>query len=253
MRHVRSAMEKIRTLPSVRVQQKRRWAEALTCYNQQNMYVVYDDVDRPLFWVQENTPACARNCIPQAECRPWVLDIHNIGPEGLPEGNHGVHFPKFLHVEKRCTCTCCCYDRPVAVVTELPSNRVLGTVRDPFACCNFAYEVFDAAGRERLQGSACCTQKGLCCPCPGCKAIFPVNESGNRRNVARLEKTWMWGDYCPACFPDWDRYEMHFGDAVNPESKMLLLTLTTFLQMRFFDRGSEGGGKNVCMDALCLC
>jgi len=231
-----SAFAKLQPLTAGRIQQKRKLLEAVSCFEQQNMYVMYagDDTTVPLFWVQENSSCIQRNILP-SDCAPWDLSYHNIGPEGLQEGNSGKHFPEFLRISRPCSFTCFCYNRPEATITEVPSGRVLGALRDPWSCCNFTYQVFDASGAERLKANTCCCQCGSFCPCPGNKINFPILDSGDGHEMANITKIWMCGDLCPLCSKDWSNVSVQFGEASNADYKLLLTALGTFMQLRQFD------------------
>lgn len=234
------AAQKMANMSAVKVQQKRRLLEAVSCWEQQNRYMIYDqnNQSQQLYFVQEGSKWWERMCIPN-DCKPWRMDFHNLPPGGIGEEPDGTRFPVFLHIERPCSLTCCCINRPEAIITEVPSGRVLGTLRDPFACCSLTFQVFDAAGQETLKSSSCCCKKALCCPCPGCVVEFPIDDARSGSSVASLQKTWMWGDHCPICFKDWDNYAVHFGQAANPDYKMLLIGLATFVQMRYFDSRNQ--------------
>merc|ERR1719330_1968091 len=141
------AVQKLQPLTSSRVQQRRRLLEAVSCFEQQNMYVVYagEGTDQQLFWVQENSSCIQRNCLPP-DCAPWTLSFHDL-QQPVPDGQSGKHNPEFLRIERPCSFTCLCFNRPEATITEVPSGRVLGSLRDPWACCNFTYELKDATAK----------------------------------------------------------------------------------------------------------
>jgi len=233
------AMGRVGNLTHARVQQKRKLLEAVGCWNQQNQYVVYagEDQSTPIFWVQENTGCLQRICCPP-DCGPWNMSYHLIGNEGLAEGMSGKHFPQFMVIDRPCTATCLCFNRPEATITTIPDGKVLGTVRDPFSCFNFTYRIADPGGNDTLKIESCCIQFGLCCPCPGNKVIFPIL-AGDNSHIATMTKTWMMGDCCPFCFKDWDNNVIDFGQASNSDYKMLLIGLVTFVQMRLFDAKNQ--------------
>jgi len=231
------AFHKVDGLPSVRIMQKRKLLEALGCFDQQNMYVVYNPQNQPIFWVQENTPCLQRNCLP-SDCAPWNLSYHNIGPEGLPEGQSGKHFPEFMEINRPCSLTCLCFNRPQGDVTEKPNNRPIGKLADPWHCCNFTYQVFDASGEERMSTNTCCCQVGTLCPCPGNTIEFPIMDTKGQ-DMATLTKTWMMGDCCPLCFKDWDNFQAKFLEGASADHKMLLMALASFIHLRQFSSNQQ--------------
>lgn len=239
------AAQKIAGAQHVKVQQKRQLLQGFcACIEQQNKYVIYDGPDvnsNPIYYVQETSTCFERIILGQCQdCKPWRMDYHNIPPTGMTETP--TDFPVFMHIERPCSLTCCCFNRPEAIITEQPSGRVLGKLRDPWHCYNLTFQVQDAGGVTRLSTNTCCIQKGLCCPwpCCGCQVHYPIDDAGDGHQVAQITKTWMMGDLCPLCFKDWDNNVIHFGEAANPDYKMLLITLATFIQMRYFDSRNQG-------------
>jgi hypothetical protein len=240
------ASQKIQHANQVKVMQQRQLLQALSCFEQQNRYLVYDGPTmeaNPVFYVQEGSKCWERNCCPYPDCKPWRMTYHNIPPGAVPSDGAidpvaMQQHPAFLHIERPMSCTCCCINRPEAIITELPSGRVVGKLRDPFAFCNFTFQIQDPSGQERLKSSTYCCQLGFC-PCPGCQVSFPINDSSDDHQVATITKTWMKGECCPLCFKDWDNNVINFGEAANPDYKMLLMTLATFIQMRYFDGRSQ--------------
>lgn len=230
-----AALQQIQLLSSSRIQQQRRLLEAVSCFEQQNMYIVYagEGTDNQLFWVQENSSCIQRNCLP-SDCAPWRLNFH-ILQQPVPAGETGKNNPEFLQIERPCSFTCCCFNRPEATITEVPSGRVIGSLRDPWACCNFTYQVMDSSGAERLNTNTCCCQLGACCACPGNKVTYPVLDSADSHEVATVQKIWMCGDCCPCCSKEWSNVTVHYGEATNLDYKLLLLALGSFIQIRQFD------------------
>jgi len=238
---LQSASMKMAHTGAVKVQQQRQILEAVSCFEAQNRYLIYDGPtpeSTPIFYVQEGSLWWERMCCPP-DCKPWRMTYHNIDPSAVAGGispEKLKQYPAFLHIERPCSLTCWCLNRPEAVITEGgPGGRILGKLRDPCAPCHLTFEIQDPSGQNRLDSRLCFCQKGLLCPCPGCTVDFPINDIGDGHQVAQITKTWMAGDCCPLCFKDWDNNVIHFGEASNPDYKMLLITLATFIQMRYFD------------------
>lgn len=233
---LRNALAKIQPLEAARLQQKRKLLEAVTCFEQQNMYVIYAGTDissNPLYWVQENSSCIQRNLLPN-DCAPWNLTYHDINGQ-LADGTSGKHFPVFMEIDRPCSFTFCCLNRPTATIIEKPSGRVLGSLRDPWALCNITSQILGANGEETLKSNVCCCKPGLFCMCPGCKVDFPIMDSASDNVMANIVKTWVCGDICPLCSKDWSNVTVHFGQATNTDYKLLLLALGNFVQLRNFD------------------
>eukprot|EP00747_Dinoflagellata_sp_TGD_P171159 gnl/TRDRNA2_/TRDRNA2_204530_c0_seq1.p1 gnl/TRDRNA2_/TRDRNA2_204530_c0~~gnl/TRDRNA2_/TRDRNA2_204530_c0_seq1.p1 ORF type:complete len:301 (-),score=20.97 gnl/TRDRNA2_/TRDRNA2_204530_c0_seq1:129-1031(-) len=223
----------------LQIRQQRQWIEALTGLERNNRYVIRDVAGRDTFFVQENSSCIERNCC-HGSCKAWRMDVFLIGAGGLDAGvGQMIHV---MHIERPCTCTCLCMNRPEVILSDSEGVK-LGSIREPFSCCNLPFTVHDASGTAVLETNVSCCQCGLCCPCPfqGCpgnKVGFDVHDISNGQEVAMVEKHWMCGDLCQ-CLNEWDNYWVHFGQAANARYKLLLLALSIFIQMRFFDRRNQ--------------
>merc|ERR1719323_1797717 len=89
------------------------------------------------------------------------------------------------------TCTCCCFNRPVAVMTDATTGVKIGSITDPFACCDLTFDVRGPNDESTLKATGGCCQWGLCCPlpCGPCAEVnFPVSDAKSGREVGRLRK-----------------------------------------------------------------
>jgi len=222
---------------SLQIRQQRQWLEALTGFERNNRYMVRDVSGRDMFFIRENSTCIERNCCKGA-CKAWRMDVYLLGPDG----SEAMMTP-FMHLERQCTCTCMYLNRPEVVITELPSGRVLGSVREPFTFCNLRFTVHGLDESPVLETDIPCCRWGLCCPCPcdglACNRVsFPIMDVSSGREAAEVMKQWMWGD-CIQCLGEWDNFWINFGDVVNPDYKILLLALSIFIQIRLFDRRNQ--------------
>merc|ERR1711871_1326126 len=111
-------------------------------------------------------------------------EIYLLGPEGLAGGNASM--TPFMHMERPCTCTCLCLNRPEVSVTDSASGEEIGSIREPFACCNLQFSIHDPDGNSVLQTDIPICRCGLCCPCPcgPCsRVVFPVTDSRSGNQV----------------------------------------------------------------------
>jgi len=224
----------------MQMRQQRQWIEALTGFERNNRYVLRGPDGQDLFFMKENSSCIERNCC-SGECKAWRMDIFLLGPRGVEGGLESM--TPFMHLERPCTMTCLCFDRPEVEISELPSGRVIGYITDPFAICNLNFVVHDQNRNPLLRSDTPLCRCGLCCPCP-CSGIpcnevqFPVTDISTGQDVAMVHKFWMFGDICP-CLGEWDNYWAEFGAINSPDYKMLILALSVFIQMRFFDRRNQ--------------
>mmetsp|Transcript_62677 Transcript_62677/g.149521 ORF Transcript_62677/g.149521 Transcript_62677/m.149521 type:complete len:275 (+) Transcript_62677:89-913(+) len=222
------------------LRQQRQWIEALTGFERNNRYVMRDESGRDLFFVQEGSTCLERNCC-KGECKAWRMDVYLLGPGGVDAGLQSM--TPFMHLERPCTLTCFCLNRPEVEVSELPSGRVLGYIEEPFTCCNLTFTVHDTNRNPLLKTDISLCNWGLCCPCPceglPCQTVeFPITDFENGQEVAKIRKHWMFGDICQ-CLGEWDNYWMEFGAVNNPDFKVLITGLALFVQMRFFDSRNQ--------------
>jgi len=227
----------------VEVKEKANLIEAVTAIIGQevemaNKYRVLSDGGSELFYAVETTNCCvrqAKQCFP--DCAPWDLDI--LYTEG---GNSTLAFK----MQRDWTCTCCCFNRPKVEMVDVTTGRKVGSIRDPFACCNLTFDINGPDDDEALKAEGGCCQWGLCCPlpCGPCSKVdFPIVDGKTGSNVGHVQKK------VPGCCkfffaPDVDNYKIDFGGVQNPEYKALLMGLSIFIDFRYFqdNRNDDNGG-----------
>lgn len=227
----------------LQLRQQRQWLEAMSGFEKNNKYCLRDAAGNDIFFIKENSTCAERTfsgCC-GGLCKQWRMDIFLLGPQGVAGGLHTM--TPFMHLERPCHATCMCMNRPEVQVTDAESKMKIGTIREPFTCCNLKFEVLNHADEPTLNVEGCCCQPGLLCPCPcdgvPCQLIdFPITDIKSGGAVAKIEKKWRLGDMCP-CAGEWDDYWIDFGDAKNPDFKILFLVTAIFIQMRFFDRRND--------------
>jgi len=232
----------------LQLRQLRQWMEAMTGFEKNNKYVLRDEQGKDVFFVSENSTCMERLCAGcfGGTCKAWRMDLYLLGEGGI-EGGMGSMTP-FIHLERPCHATFLCWNRPEVVVTDMESQAKIGTVREPFTCCNLSFQVLDGMDKPSMDVNASCCQPGLVCPapceqCAPCHQIeFPITDHTSGASVGNITKTWMWGDFIQ-CLGEWDNYTIDFGDAQNPDFKVLLLSAAIFAQMRYFDKRNKNGNQ----------
>jgi hypothetical protein len=234
------AYARLASMDVLQMKQLRQLLEALTGFEQNNKYVLRDGNGTDVFFLKEGSTCIERNCC-SGDCKAWRIDFFLLGPQGVAGGVDSMR--PFMHIERPCTCTCLCLNRPQIIVTELPSNRVLGYIEDVFTFFRLHFQIKDPNEVPILELKMCPCVPGLCCPCPcdgaPCQTVhFGVADAQSGAEVATLEKLWMWGDCCQ-CLGEWDNYKFTFGNITHPDYKVLLIALGVFVQMRFFDKRNQ--------------
>jgi len=230
------ALECLQRLSAVEVQEKASLIEAATALLGQevemaNRYKVMagegKDQSEVLYAVEE-TDFCtrqAKQCCP--DCAPWSVKV--LHTEG---GNNSVAFL----LSRGFSCTCCCFNRPEVEITDAVSQERIGSIRDPWACCDMTFSVRDAVNSDIIWARGGCCQPGLMCPlpCGPCKWVtFDMEDTHSGKKIGQLSK------HVPSCLKfllacDVDNYKLEFGDVSDPRTKALLVALTIFIDFRYF-------------------
>jgi len=237
------ALQCLQKLTSVEVQEKANLLEAATALlgvevEMANRYRILagegQDQQEVLYAVEETDffTRQVKQCCP--DCAPWKLKI--LYTEG---GGSDVAFM----MDRDWTATCCCFNRPKVEIKDAVSQESLGSISDPFACCDLTFTVKDAGDADLVKVKGGCCQPGLMCPLPfgPCKEVhFDMEDATSGAKVGRMSKQ------VPSCLKwcfagDVDNYKLEFGDVSDPRTKALLLALTIFVDFRYF---SDNGADN---------
>lgn len=218
----------------VHVQEKVNLIEAVTSIIGQevemaNKYSIKSDGGEELFFAVEKTDCCtrqAKQCCP--DCAPWSVDV--MYTQG------GANQTAF-QLKRDFTCTCLCFNRPNVDVIDATSGNKIGSIKDPFACCDLTFNVRDQEDSTVLKANGGCCQWGLCCPlpCGPCAEVnFPIADASSGEEVGKLQKK------VPGCCkfffaPDVDNFDVEFGKVQAPQYKVLLIALALFMDFRYFN------------------
>lgn len=218
----------------MQVQEKASVVEAVTALlgaevEMANKYRILDGEGQEVFYAVEKTGCLTRNaksCCCLADCLPWDLDIYYT--EG---GANSLAYT----LQRPCTYTCCCLNRPVVEMADGEGLK-LGSIRDPFACCDITFSMRDAQDNDTIQARGGCCQWGLCCPlpCGPCSKVqFDLGDAVSGKPVGSMEKQ------VPSCCKflfasDVDNYKVDMGMVVDPRQKALLMALAIFVDFRYF-------------------
>lgn len=242
-----SPLQCLDELPGIKVKEKVRKVEALSGlifnflnpaveglgFEQTNQYKVFrhtpgqhtgwDD----LFYVREQTSAVSRNLqqFPMLrDCMAWNMSIRYCQGVGGEE-------PAF-HITRPASCTCLCFNRPEAHVTDSEGTE-LGTFQDPFSWSTYwdgvyNFTVCDSDGMSLFEIAGGCSEDD-----DAKKIEFTVIGSESRESVATIRKKAPKRNFFQA--EDLDNYYVDFGSVSEPKHKALLMALTLFMDMRYFN------------------
>jgi len=203
-----------------------------------NNYKVVDADGEDMFLASEQTDCITRQIKQCAgDCAPWNVDMHYT--QG---GAHALAYK----ITRPFTCTCCCFNRPVATLTdELNDGATIASITDPYACCDLTFTIRNADEEPILYVKGGCCQMGLFCPLP-CGPCAEVNfsvEDPDGNEVAILHKK------VPGCCkfflaPDVENYEIDFENLQTLEQRLSMIMLAIFIDFRYFNENSndDNGG-----------
>ncbi|SBT32777.1 phospholipid scramblase, putative [Plasmodium ovale wallikeri] len=195
-----------------------------------NRYLVLDASTELLkFTAIESSDFCNRNCLPKM-CIPINMKILSYGKQ--------LTKPDVM-VEKDCTCTMLCLNRPTIKMYEYSNNnnkRLIGTIKAPFSCCSYKFDLFDSSKNKIIYMDDTCCQLSILfpCPCGPCKfSNYYLRDAKTNEKVAHLQKEVPFLKFVKR---DIDNYTLNFEEVKNPEWKMMLLAFSLFLDYIYYDR-----------------
>lgn len=230
----------------VEIREKASLIEAITAAMGQevemaNKYRIFSEGgEEELYFAVEETSCCARQmkqCAP--DCAPW-----NVSILYTKDGNSTPAFK----LTRGFTCTYLCCNRPKVDLIDVTTDTKLGSMVDPYACCDMTFKILDAEDNKILKANGGCCQPGLICPlpCGPCAEVnFPVT-TVDGAEVGHIKKK------VPGCCTfffasDVDNYMVDFEGVTNPSHKMLLMGLAIFMDFRYFNdnkNDDKGGAAN---------
>ncbi|ANQ07143.1 Uncharacterized protein PCOAH_00014740 [Plasmodium coatneyi] len=195
-----------------------------------NRYLVLDAATELLkFTAIESSDCCNRNCLPKM-CIPINMKILTYGKE--------LSRPDIM-VEKDCSCTMLCLNRPTIKMYGFSNNNnkeLIGTIKSPFSCCSYKFDLYDSAMRKIIYMDDTCCQLSILFPCP-CGPFkfsnFYLRDAKTNEKVAHLQKEVPFLKFVKR---DIDNYTLNFEEVQNPEWKMMLLAFSLFLDYMYYDR-----------------
>jgi len=174
------------------------------------------------------------------DCAPLSIDIY------LTENRERVTPNETAFTLRRpCTLTCCCINRPVVDVTDVETGLRLGSIREPFGCCDFSFRIRDSDERPLMNvGSPIagrmqvCQAWGMCCPYP-CGPCSTVDMKATKLThdepgIAHVRRR------MPLCWNTIFRkeqnsyYKVEFDTVQAPEDKALLMALAVLIDFKYF-------------------
>jgi len=223
--------EILRTAEKAVVKMQVNLLQILTGYEQRNRYDVFvlsNGMTIRLFRCKEESGWCMRQCCP-THARAFNMKV-NFVANNIGQIDDNFTAPIAI-INRPWACTCMCLGRPEMTVTwNLGGQaRTIGTVFDPFTCCNPQLNIYNAEGRELLRFVGNCCQCGFHCKCY--KVEIDMYRPGNDIPCGALIKT----EKFSSCITNADTFNIFFPKDSSPEEKMLIIAATLMMDYQHFE------------------
>ena len=121
-------------------------------------------------------------------------------------------------------------------LTENNSGRVVGSVHDPFTCCNPFYEVKGENGEVKYRVFGACCQKGFYCCSDVFFFIYPGGDSEMKEENAIGTITKKWTDCIKETYTNANNFVTVFPKDATADDKLLLIGLTLLIDYTLFEK-----------------
>ena len=129
--------------------------------------------------------------------------------------------------------------RPEMTLTEVRTGRIVGSVHDPFTCCNPFYLVKDENKNVKYRVYGACCQKGFCCCSDVFFYIYPGGDCEMKEENAIGTITKKWTDCVKECCTKANNFLTEFPKDATPDDKILLIGITLLIDYTIFEREGD--------------
>lgn len=207
-------LENLIPLDYLLVQQQMEVLELISNYETENKYYVKNRWGQILFFAQEQSGCCARNCFPM--CRPFQMDISDLSQRIV------------IHLDQP-SAICC-----KRITVEAPLGQLLGSVQQNFNLSKPSLNVLDPAGQTvfLIQGPA----GYVLCGC--CKRNVPFKLLA-LDGVTEVGSIWkVWSGFGQERITDADNFAVNFPVDLDVRLKAVLLGACVLIDMIYFESES---------------
>lgn len=120
-------------------------------------------------------------------------------------------------------------------LTENQTGRIVGSVHDPWQCCNPYYELKDSNKNLRYRIMGACCQKGFFCCSDIFFNIYPATGEMNPENIiGKITKKWT--DCVKEVCTKANNYVTDFPLDATADDKILLIGITLLVDYTIFEK-----------------
>ena len=184
-------------LDKIGVMQQPEMLELMMSFETENKYnIVNLEKNQQILYAQEFSEIWDRQCY--GPRRAFDMSFYNIRNEEI------LHLHRFYRCEE--CCYFCCLQK---MEVYAPAGKLLGTIKQKWACCKPNLVVKDNQGKSLFK------IKGPCCLFG--TVDFPVTSAKDGTEIGVIEKKW--GGWGVEALTDMDVFEMEFKQPLSVEVK----------------------------------
>ena len=243
---VSDPMSELANSSGVLIKQKPQFMEQFTGCESPNRYFVFSQSPQGgmklLFKCKEFSGCCMRNCCP-ANQREFNMSIKHVTTNSSLNDDFSTPFVKIIKPFK---CTCFCLERPKMIV-QYANDQPLGSIKEPFTCCDPQINTFDNTGMMKYIIHANCCQCGLICRSNFCgklsQALFNIYRANNLTSPCGsiIKKA---SSSFAELITTADNYQINFPPDASPEDKMILIAAGLMIDYQYFEEKAENSNSN---------
>jgi len=211
-------LEYFSVLSQLVVKQRIEILEALTGFEQQNKYDVFNSWGQKLYEAKEDSNVCARNCC--GKHRGFDMRFMDCYKQTV------IHFSRPLALS---CCNCCCLS---VMTVEAPVNVPIGRVRQMPGNCKVRFKVECPIGTHV---ATVCSPCALRCFCFS-SVPYPIYDLSDRE-IAVIKRKFT----AKGVFTDADNFTIEFDPMLNVNLKACLMGALFLIDFMFYE---ESGNNN---------
>mmetsp|Transcript_25589 Transcript_25589/g.26681 ORF Transcript_25589/g.26681 Transcript_25589/m.26681 type:complete len:339 (-) Transcript_25589:65-1081(-) len=225
------------------IKQSLEWNDVMTYYTVPYKYLVYMKDNSQLinlFWAEEGSSCCERNCY-NTGSRPFLMELYHMS--GTMQGNTpSSKGPLATVFEKRFTYNCCCIDIPKMYSKYLNRDGPnFGKLERPFNCTGILFHIYDSSKEVKysISGDYCqcgIVYSGSCCFEPVKFYIYEGSEPKSDVEAVGMVIKQAMGYH--TLVTGEDNFEINFPQSANVEDKLNIIGVCFFIDYNIF------GGAN---------
>lgn len=211
-------LEYLAQIDQMIIKQKIELFELFTGCEMQNKYDVYNTLGQQIFFVQEDTDFCTRQCC--GPLRPFDIHVTDNYQREV------IRLVRPLRCQG-CCWPCCLQELEV----HAPPGQVIGYIRERWTCCYPRFDIYDANDQIIL------TIAGPLCQCKCCAdVVYDVKSADESEDVGKIIKQWM--GLAELCV-DADNFSVTFPMDMAVSAKALLFAAAFLIDFMFFETSNN--------------